>query len=158
MAEAKPEAAADPYYLYGYGLGYGGHLGYRGYYGGYGGYGLGYYGGYGHYYGKREADAAPAADAEAKPAADPYYLYGYVLGHHGYRGYYGGYGLGYYGGLGHYYGKREAEPAADAKADPYLLYGSYGLGYAGHFGYPYAVHGLKSAPCVNAANVPVPCA
>merc|ERR1711890_68479 len=39
-----------------------------------------------------------------------------------------------------------------AEADPYLLgYGAghgYGLGYAG----------LKSAPCVNAANVPVPCA
>merc|ERR1711982_179701 len=30
-----------------------------------------------------------------------------------------------------------------------------------YFGYPYAAHaivGLKSAPCVNAANVPVPCA
>merc|ERR1719184_672394 len=35
-----------------------------------------------------------------------------------------------------------------ADADPYLLgYGGYGIGYAG----------LKSAPCVNAANVPVPC-
>merc|ERR1712211_194046 len=51
--EAEAKAAADPY-LYGYG-GYG--LGY--------GYGLGgYYGGYGlGYYGKREAEAAPKAEA-----------------------------------------------------------------------------------------------
>merc|ERR1712115_368043 len=43
-----------------------------------------------------------------------------------------------------------------AEADPYLLgYGGYGLGYAG---LGYAGIGLKSAPCVNAANVPVPCA
>merc|ERR1712098_301911 len=42
-----------------------------------------------------------------------------------------------------------------AEADPYLLgYGGYGLGYAG---LGYAGIGLKSAPCVNAANVPVPC-
>merc|ERR1712142_1089637 len=54
VAEAKPEA--DPYYGY-YGLGYHG-LGYRAY-GGYYGHGLGYYG-YGHY-GKRSADAEPAA-------------------------------------------------------------------------------------------------
>merc|ERR1712079_239349 len=35
------------------------------------------------------------------------------------------------------------------------------MGYLGYAGYPYAAHaivGLKSAPCVNAANVPVPCA
>merc|ERR1712179_178111 len=38
-----------------------------------------------------------------------------------------------------------------AEADPYY---AYGLGYA-HHGYAL---GLKSAPCVNAANVPVPCA
>merc|ERR1712013_51634 len=41
-----------------------------------------------------------------------------------------------------------------AEADPALL-------YAGYAGYPYALGygvGLKSAPCVNAANVPVPCA
>merc|ERR1712029_372243 len=33
--------------------------------------------------------------------------------------------------------------------------------YLGYAGYPYAAQaivGLKSAPCVNAANVPVPCA
>merc|ERR1719500_1888259 len=35
---------------------------------------------------------------------------------------------------------------AYAEADPY-----FGYGYAG-------AYGLKSAPCVNAANVPVPCA
>merc|ERR1712098_816947 len=52
--------------------------------------------------------------------------------------------------------KREAE------ADPALLYGA-AYGYAG---YPYAALGYaglplafgKSAPCVNAANIPVPCA
>merc|ERR1712088_471467 len=120
--------------------------------------------------------AVAFAEPEAKPKADadPYLLYGgYGLGHLGYAGHlgYGGYyghGLAYYGkGLGYgYYGKREAEPKADAdpyllyggyyghglgyrfygkrsadaepKADPYLLYGGYGhLGYAGHYGYPY---------------------
>jgi len=59
--------------------------------------------------------------------------------------------------------KREAE----AEADPALVYsnlgysglGYAGLGYAGlgYAGLPYA-HGIKSAPCVNAANVPVACA
>merc|ERR1712055_269581 len=82
---------------------------------------------------------------------------------------YGGYGLGYagygYAGLKSApcvnaanvpvpctYGKR------DADADAYLGYAGYaGLGYAGHgyAGLGYA--GLKSAPCVNAANIPVPC-
>merc|ERR1712115_122149 len=45
---------------------------------------------------------------------------------------------------------------AYAEADPFYGYGyagTYGLGYHG-LGYL----GLKSAPCVNAANVPVPCA
>merc|ERR1712215_86036 len=45
---------------------------------------------------------------------------------------------------------------AYAEADPFYGYGyagAYGLGYHG-LGYI----GLKSAPCVNAANVPVPCA
>merc|ERR1712212_756166 len=41
--------------------------------------------------------------------------------------------------------------AADAEADAALLYGAYG------YGLPLA-YGAKSAPCVNAANVPVPCA
>merc|ERR1712236_171549 len=45
---------------------------------------------------------------------------------------------------------------AYAEADPFYGYGyagAYGLGYHG-LGYV----GLKSAPCVNAANIPVPCA
>merc|ERR1712002_990906 len=42
---------------------------------------------------------------------------------------------------------------AEADADAGLLgLGLYGYGHAGYLGY-----GLKSAPCVNAANVPVPC-
>merc|ERR1712189_48887 len=103
--------------------------------------------------GEPEAEAKAVAD----PKADPYLIYGgyYGLGHHyygyPYYGYYGhGYGLGYYRGYygGHYgypyygyYGKRsadaEAAPAADAKADPYLVYGHYGLGGYGypHYGY-----------------------
>merc|ERR1712211_207770 len=52
------------------------------------------------------AIAAAEPEAEAKAAADPY-LYGY-----------GGYGLGYGYGLGGYYGKREAEAAPKAEADP----------------------------------------
>merc|ERR1719481_410056 len=40
---------------------------------------------------------------------------------------------------------------AYAEADPF-----YGYGYAGAYGLGFV--GLKSAPCVNAANVPVPCA
>merc|ERR1712032_1649614 len=58
--------------------------------------------------------------------------------------------------------------AANAEADADAYYGYYGYGlraYAGHgYGYPYGLGygygyaGLKSAPCVNAANVPVPCA
>ncbi|TRY78791.1 hypothetical protein TCAL_14451 [Tigriopus californicus] len=61
--------------------------------------------------------------------------------------------------------------AVCAEADPYLLYnGAYGyaglgaapLAYAGYTGVPLAYaspYALgKSAPCVNAANVPVPCA
>merc|ERR1711879_743161 len=39
-----------------------------------------------------------------------------------------------------YYGKREAEAAPEAKADPYLLYGGYyghglGYGYGGYYGH-----------------------
>merc|ERR1712203_562421 len=91
---------------------------------------------YGHYYGKRSADAEPAAEAAAEPAADAYYgRYGYGLAHHGY-----GYGLahhGYYGyahpyAYGRYYGKRsaDAEPAAEAAAEPAAdaYYGHYGYG------------------------------
>merc|ERR1719481_1101799 len=54
-----------------------------------------------HYYGKRDADAEPAADADAE--ADPWVTYGhYGYGHglhrpygYGYRSYYGGYPYGY---------------------------------------------------------------
>merc|ERR1712235_128361 len=121
VAEAKPEAAADPWYgYYGRGLGYYGHGG---------GYGHGY-----GYYGKRSAEAEP----EAKAEADPYYYGGYYgrsLGYYG-RGYGYGHGIGYYGrgyGYGHgygYYGKRsaEAEPEAKAEADPYYYGGYYGHG------------------------------
>merc|ERR1711915_256077 len=78
----------------------------------------------GYYYGKRSAEAEPAAEAKA----DPYYLY---------HGYYPYHGLSYYHGAvgGYYYGKRsaEAEPAAEAKADPFYLYHGY---------YPYYAPGL----------------
>merc|ERR1711936_1490571 len=72
-AEGKKASleSLGPYLVYGGLTHYG--LGYRGL-----GYGLGHY-----YYGKREAEAAPKAEA------DPYLLYG------GLRTY--GYGLGYYG-------------------------------------------------------------
>merc|ERR1719378_57455 len=91
VPEAKADAEADPWGVYG---------GYGGYYGGYRGYGL-----YG--YGKRDAEptAEPTADAEAD--ADAWY------GYHGYGGYpyysgyrYGGYAYrpyGYYG-YGSYWG------------------------------------------------------
>jgi len=46
----------------------------------------------------------------------------------------------------------------EAEADPALLYGGYGYG----LGHPYAhgayAFGGKSAPCVNSANIAVPCA
>merc|ERR1712033_92880 len=144
-AEPEPTAAADPNadpWLY-----YGGY---------YGGLGHGYYGGLGHYgYGlggrylwgrkKREAGAeptavaAPSADAEA----DPWLYYG---GYYGLGAY--GYGLGHYGyGLGGRYvwgrkkrsAEAEAEPAAEAEADPWLYYGLglyggyYGLGHRGYY-------------------------
>merc|ERR1712168_1430610 len=63
VAEADPKAEADPYYLYGY---YGLHHGYYGY-------GYPYYGYYGRK--KREAEAAPAPNAEANAEADPWYGY-----------------------------------------------------------------------------------
>merc|ERR1712228_1159301 len=85
--------------IYGCYRGFGGYRGYGGY-------------GYGHgFYGKREADPTPEADA--KPDAGLLY---------------GGYGLGYayplataYYGLG-YYGKRSADADADAAAG---IYGGY---------------------------------
>merc|ERR1711954_512507 len=121
-AKAVADPKADPYLIYGgyYGLGhhyygypYYGYYGKRSadadakaeadpWYGYYGhGYGLGYYGRYygGHYgypyycYGKRSADAEPAADAKA----DPWYGY-YGLAHYGYGYPHYGYGYGYYWG------------------------------------------------------------
>merc|ERR1711997_595897 len=120
--------------------------------------------------------AAPEAEAEAE--ADPAVLY---ANHYGYGGY-GHYGYGY--GYGGYYGlggksapcvnslnvpvpcagrkRRDAEAAPKAEADPAYLYGRYYgygrrfYGYGGYYGYPYAYG--KSAPCVNAWNVPVACA
>ena len=82
-------------------------------YGGLYNYGYGYHG-YpvvktvaSHVIAKRDAEAEPAADAEAE--ADPWLAYGYHgygLRPYGYRSYYGGYPFGYrYGGYGYpYYG------------------------------------------------------
>ena len=81
-----------------------------------------------------------AVHAEAEAEADPAVLYANAYHPYGHYGY--GYGLGHAYGLGHYgYGAG---------------YYGYGLGAYGAYG-AYA-KGLKSAPCVNAANVPVPCA
>merc|ERR1711860_311999 len=125
------------------------------------------------------------AVAEPEAEADPQLLYGgYYGGYYGHYPYaYNAYALGKsapcvnaanqpvpcaaYNG----YAKRDAE--AEAEADPAYLYGGYyggyGAGYYGHpygygygYGYPGAYYGygvgVKSAPCVNYANVPVPCA
>merc|ERR1711989_80298 len=60
-----------------------------------------------------------------------------------------------------YYGKREAEAAPEAKADPYLLYGGYyghGLGYGYGYGYPYGhygYYGKRSAEAEPAVVAPV---
>merc|ERR1712175_9823 len=76
MGAPEADAKADPYFGY-YGLG---HYGYAGFPYAYGGY----------YYGKRSAEAAPAAKPE------PYYgVYG--LGHYGYAGFPYAYGGYYYG-------------------------------------------------------------
>merc|ERR1712223_429701 len=104
-----------------------------------------------------------AVSAEPEAEADPSALYYY--GH--YPAYYP-YGYGYYGyyhgncknNAGQlvpcaYHGKKKRE----AEADPQFFYGYYPYAY---YGYPYQVGyhgwGVKNGPCVNAANVPVPCA
>merc|ERR1712106_1007919 len=46
----------------------------------------------------------------------------------------------------------------EAEADPALLYGGYGYGLGHPYAYGAYAFGGKSAPCVNAANVPVACA
>merc|ERR1712179_745150 len=161
FAEPEADANADPAVLYG-AYGYG--LPYASVYGGYRTYGA--YPGYSYgYYGKRSADAEPEAAADAE--ADPALLYGaYGYGHpysSVYRSY-GAYPYGYrtYGAYPYaYYGKRsaDAEPEADAEADPALLYGAYvyGLPYAGVYGgyrtygaygaypYSYGYYGKRSA-------------
>merc|ERR1719400_2146473 len=179
--EAEPKAEADPYLVYG---GYGHPLT--------------------HYYGKREAEAEPTADADADAKADPWLAYSgyagypYAYGHSGYLPYvshpvvtkkvvktvdgekktvvpyalpYGGlynYGYGYSGypvvktvagktivsplTTYHHLGKRsaDAEPEADAEADPWLAYGYSGYGhglyrpygYRSYYGgYPYRSYG-----------------
>merc|ERR1712083_869156 len=75
-ADADADASADAYYGYGYHLGhhYGHGLAYgHGLHHGY--YGHPYLGHFGHYYGKRSADAEPAADADAHYGG----YYGYPL-------------------------------------------------------------------------------
>merc|ERR550519_1947720 len=93
------------------------------------------------------ATVVAAVAAEADPA---YLAAGY------------GYGLGYAAPIaspllaGRIW-KREAE--AEPEADPAYLaagLGYAGLGYAG-IGYAAPIAVAKSAPCVNAANIPVPC-
>merc|ERR1711910_110757 len=115
------------------------------------------------YYGVLPAvAAAPAAEAEADPEADPWYAYyaAHPYAYAGYGGYYAPHAYSYapytyshvysHYGLPHhfgYYGKREAtaeptaDPEADPEADPWLSY--YGLGYAGHpYGYGYHAYSL----------------
>merc|ERR1712153_283429 len=106
-----------------------------------------------------------AANAEAEAEADPAVLYGNAYGH-GHYGY--GYGLGGYrgyAGLGHagYAGAGYAGLgytgygyATHANHAGYGL-GAYGLN-AGYYGVHGVAAGIKSAPCVNSLNVPVPCA
>merc|ERR1719402_1390189 len=83
-AEAEPEAAADAYYNYGFGLGYSGYTGFTGLnHFGYRNFGYPY--ATRHYIGKREAEA------EADPALlRSYYAHGAVSPYHGY-------GFGYSG-------------------------------------------------------------
>merc|ERR1712115_506669 len=112
--------------------------------------------------------AVSALVAAAMAEADPALLYGAPYAYAGYAGYpYAVAGLKSApcvnaanvpvpcaGGL-HLIGKREAE----AEADPALLYNA---AYPALYGaYTYAVNPYvfgKSAPCVNALNIPVPCA
>merc|ERR1712126_141408 len=114
-AEAEPEADADALYgNYGYGLGYsaGYGLGYsRPIYGGYSTISRAIYGGYrSGYYGKREAEAEPEADADA--------LYGT----------YGGYGLGYSRSIvSSYAAPAIAAPAVASYAAPAIATGYAGI-------------------------------
>merc|ERR1712200_147997 len=105
FAAVAAEADADPQACYAHGYGYGHHLGHH--YGHALAYGHGYYGhpyAFGHYYGKRSADAEPAADADA------YYGYPLVAAVPRVSTVHGGplHGLTAvsHGLYGHYYGKR----------------------------------------------------
>merc|ERR1719205_568635 len=88
-----------------------------------------------------------AAEAEPKADADPYL---------GYGGYPYTHGLTYGAYNPHYYGKREAEPTADAdadaKADPWLAYSGY-AGYPYSYGHlPYYTHPVVTKKVVKAAD------
>merc|ERR1719497_140867 len=126
-AEAEPKADADPYLVYG---GYPYTHGLT-------------YGAYNPYYTLPVVKAAEAevktADAEEKKTVVPLH----------YPGYYGH-------PLTHYYGKREAEPTADAdadaKADPWLAYSGY-AGYPYSYGHlPYYTHPVVTKKVVKAAD------
>merc|ERR1712061_375467 len=113
--------------------------------------------------------AEPEADADAAAAyyggyyGYPGYGYGYGYGRGYYGGYYGGYPYGRYG-YAHHYGKRsaDAEPEADAEADPAYLYAGH-YGYAGYpygaYGYPYgAYYGYRPAVAASHQHVSTPAA
>jgi len=95
---------------------------------------------------KEKREAEPAAEPAADPSADPWYTYGgwggYGLTYGAYRPYAGYYGYPYSYGYG-YYGrkKREAEPAAEAEADPWVTYA--GLPY--HYPLVYNVKPAEEA-------------
>merc|ERR1711909_105401 len=102
---------------------------------------------------------AAVAFAEPEAEADPallYGAYGYGLPYSGVYGYrYGGYRTyGAYPYTYGYYGKRsaDAEPEADAEADPALLYGAYGYGlpyssvYRSYGAYPYGYRTYGAYP------------
>jgi len=128
--EAEPKADADPYLVYG---GYPYTHGLT-------------YGAYNPYYTLPVVKAAEAevktADAEEKKTVVPLH---YPINY------------GYYGHpLTHYYGKREAEPTADAdadaKADPWLAYSGY-TGYPYTYGHlPYYTHPVVTKKVVKAAD------
>merc|ERR1712137_450506 len=141
-AEAEPKADADPALLYGaYGYGYPSTYAYGASpyaysaYAGHYGYPYGY-SAYRHF-GKRSADAEAEpkadADAEAEPAllygAYGYPTYGAYSAYSAYRpyaysAYAGHYGYPYGYSAYRHFGKRsaDAEPEANAEADPALLY------------------------------------
>merc|ERR1719447_2622151 len=124
--EAEPKADADPYLVYG---GYPYTHGLT-------------YGAYHPYY---TLPVVKAAEAEVK-AADEEETKKVVPALH--------YPISYGYPLHHYYGKRDAEPAADAdaKADPWLAYSGY-AGYPYTYGHlPYYTHPVVTKKVVKAAD------